>query len=400
MYCCMLWGRWLAVVLAVGLASLVLAQDAKPADSELGKLIDQLGNDDPELRKQAEKKIFDRGLSALDDLDKAIKEHADPDVKLRAILLASNIRKGAFGLLRKFLGHQDKGIRHILVSKDGKRVVTGGMDRTVRIWEVDTGKELKKLVGHSSWSWQIAFSPDEKKIYSASSVEGKTWRWDVETGKLEQSYAGHSQWVYGIAVTPDGKTLYSGGAGNESKPKDFSIRQFDVESGKEIQKLEGHEGYVWKLAVSPDGSKLASAGGNDNSLKIWDVRTGKLLHDLKDAHGGDYVVSVEFSPDSKTLLSGGRDAKARLWDVASGRNLITYEGMSSRAEAVAWSPDGKRFLVADGTVVHVLEKDSGKIIHRFEEHTDDVFAVAFHPDGQRAFSAGKDNVLRLWGVPK
>ena len=394
-------GRWLATLLALGVVGLLMAQETKPTEGELGKLIDQLGNDDPDVRKEAEKKLFDRGLPALDDLNKAIKGHPDPDVKLRAILLAANIKKGAFGLLRKFEGHSGDGIRSIVVSKDGKRALTGGTDRTIRLWDIETGKELKKLTGHTSWAWEVMFGPDEKQVFSTGSLDRTARRWDLESGKELQQYKGHVYRTYGLAVTPDGKTLFTSGAGSEEgKPNDFTIRQYEVESGKEVQQLEGHTGWVWRLAISPDGSRLASIGFNDYSAKIWDTRTGKLVHDLKDIHEGANVVAVAFSPDSKTLLTGGRDSTARLWDVETGKPLTVYKGLDSAAEALAWSADGKRFLAADGNKVHVFDKASGKIIHRFEEHTDVVYAVAFLPDGNRALSAGKDNVMRMWGVPK
>jgi WD40 repeat protein len=395
-------GRLLASVLLLGAIGGIVAQGETKSDPAILKLIDQLGDEKPDARTAAEKELIEKGLPVLESLNEAIQSHPDPDVKLRAILLVSTIRKGAYGQLRKFAGHKGGGIRHIAVSKDGKRALTGSMDTTVRLWDLESGKELKTLEGHSSWTWQVAFSPDEKQAFSSGGVDGTIRRWDLETGKELMKYTGHKNWVYGIAITPDGKFLFASGAGKKDGEEqgDSTIRQFDVETGKEIQQLEGHTGYVWKLAISPDGKYLASAGGNDNTMKIWNVSTGKLVHDLVDAHNGNFIVGVAFSPDSKFLLSAGRDGFARLWDLATGKELAVYEGFSENPEAVAWSPDGKRFLASDSNKVHVFDRESGKVVHRFEEHTGKVFAVKFLPDGQRALSGGVDNILRMWGVPK
>src|SRR5262249_6267541 len=150
---------------------------------------------------------------------------------------------------------------------------------------------------------------------------------------------------------------------------------------------------------SPDSKKIASAGMNDSTFRIWDVEKGTELYVGKDAHE-NWVVDVQFSPDGKQVLTAGRDMKLKLWNAATGKLEKTFEGFKDEPEAAAFSKDGKRIVAADGKSVVIFDVNSGKIIHRFDEHSDQVLAVAFMPDGKKALSAGKDNTVRLWSIPK
>jgi WD40 repeat protein len=387
----------LAALLLIGTAGLLAADDEKPADEkEVNKLLDQLGDEDPDVRQGAREKLFKIGEPALELIRKAIRSHTDPDVRLRAILLARDINVGAFGQLRKFEGHTGH-VRTLVVLKDGKRMLSGSMDGTVRLWDIDSGKELKKFDIPGGWGWQIALDPTRNEFIVSGGKNETLHRFDLDTGKELKSYklpAGH--WAYGAAVSKDGRYVFGGVSGKDS---DFSIRRFDAVTGKEDLKMTGHAGFVWRLRLSPGGGVLASAGCNDSSFRLWDAASGKELVNGKEAHDG-YVVGVAFSPDGKQLLTSARDSLVKLWDVDSGKLLTTYKGLSGDAETVAWSADGKRFLASDGNTVHVFDKDSGKIIHRFEDHADKVYTASFLPDGRRAVSAGEDLVIRMWGVPR
>ena len=126
----------------------------------------------------------------------------------------------------------------------------------------------------------------------------------------------------------------------------------------------------------------------------------QFLADYPEEHAGN-VVGLAWTPDSRHVLTSGRgDRTCKLWDAATGKLARTFPGFTEDVEAVAFSADGKSFLAGETKVVHVVDVGSGKIIHRFEDHTAGVLAVAFLPDGTRALSGGKDNVVRLWRVPK
>src|SRR5262249_37948609 len=141
--------------------------DEKKADpKEIAKLINQLADDDEDKRKEAEKKLLAMGEEAHEAVTKAAKDHEDADVRLRCTILAKKIATGAFREIHKMTGHE-KPIRWIAVSKDGKKALTGSEDRTMRLWDLTTGKELKKFTGHMSWTWQVAFTPDQKHAISS-----------------------------------------------------------------------------------------------------------------------------------------------------------------------------------------------------------------------------------------
>lgn len=383
----------LALACAAGLA------DAPPDAKEIARLIEQLGDDDADVRKAAENRLRDIGEPALPQLRQAAKGHADADVRLRARIL----EKSLLGELRQLAGHTGH-IRSLAVSRDGKHALTGSMDGTARLWDLETAKELQKFEGHlhapvkhGKWVWSAAFSPDERRAISSGALDRTLRLWGLQDGKEIRKFEGHQGWVYAAAFSPDGKHVLSSGAGNEAK--DYTVRLWDVDTGKEVRRFEGHTGYVWRASFSPDGKKIASAGCNDKSFRIWDTETGKPLVIGANAHDG-HVVGLAFSPDGKRLLTSGRDLTCKLWEVETGKLVRTYTGVADNVEVVAFSRDGKRFLAGENKVVHVFDTETGKVIHRFEEHAGTVFAVAWLPDGTRALSGGEDKVVRLWRVPK
>jgi WD40 repeat protein len=409
--------RLIALALLAALTAMVWSS-ARAADDdddapkkvdakELAKWIDQLGDDDEAKRKQAEEKLLSFGEAAHDAVRKAAKDHADADVRLRATLLQKKIASGAFRELKKMTGHEKK-VRYVAVSKDGKKALSCGEDKTVRLWDLTTGKEIKQLKGHTGFTWQVGFSKDEKQAVSSGGPDKTVRLWDLDKGEEIRQYTGFAKRVYGAAISPDDKYVVGGegGDGTEDEKATFDVYLFDKETGKVVHTMKGHTGYVWRAVFSPDSKMVATAGMNDGTFRIWSVETGKELHVGKKAHetgkeADDFawVTGVAFSPDSKKLLTCGRDAKVKLWDAENGKLIKTFEGLKEDPEAVAFAPNGKRFLTTDGKSAVIFDVDSGKIIHRFEEHTEPVLAVAFLSSGRRALSAGADMTVRLWSVP-
>jgi len=398
--------RLLALLLAATAGVLWTARAAddeketKLSEKELAALIDQLGDDDEDKRAAAEKKLMEHSEQAHPAVLEASKKHADADVRLRATLLARKLGKG-----RLLVGHKST-VRCILVSKDGKRAYTCGEDKTIRVWNLRSGKELKQLDGHTGFTWQIGLSGDEKELISSGGPDKTLRLWNLEKGEEVKKYSGFPIRVYAAAISPDGKYVVGGEGGvgaNDEKgdPDDakFDVRLFDKETGKLVHQMKGHTGYVWRAAFSPDSKKVATVGMNDSSFRIWDVETGKALVDKQDAHEKSWVTDVLFTSDGKTLITCARDNKVKFWDAEKGTLNKTYD-LGEECEAMALSKDGKRLLVAEGKYATLLDTATGKVLYRFEGHEDTVTAVALLPDGEKALSAGKDKTLRLWTLPK
>src|SRR5262249_40535494 len=128
-------------------------KEKKADPKEIAKLIDQIGDDDEDKRNEAEKKLIELGEQAHEAVRKAAKDHPDADVRLRATLLLKKIGDHVFRELKKMTGHK-KFIRCVVVTKDGKKALTCGEDATIRLWDLETGKEIKQLKGHKSFVWQ------------------------------------------------------------------------------------------------------------------------------------------------------------------------------------------------------------------------------------------------------
>ncbi len=214
-----------------------------------------------------------------------------------------------------------------------------------------------------------------------------------------RTFRGHTDLVNSVVFSPDGHRALSGSSDN-------TLRLWDLATGKTLRTFKGHWSSVNSVAISPDGRRALSGSGDD-TLRLWDLATGKTLRTFK-GHT-DWVSSVAISPDGRRALSGsgGFDNTLRLWDLATGKILRTFEGHKWRVSAVAISPDGRRaFSGSNDDTLRLWDLATGKILRTFEGHAGWVRGVAISPDGRLALSAStrsyypnnKKKVLRLWDI--
>jgi WD40 domain-containing protein/TIR domain-containing protein len=289
--------------------------------------------------------------------------------------------------IRTFAGHADR-VRAVAFSPDGRTALSGGDDKTLKLWDVATGKEIRTFTGHIAPVHSVAFSPDGRSALSGS--DDRTLKlWDVAKGRELRSFAGHAYRVYSVAFSPDGRTALSGS-------DDKTLKLWDVATGKEIRSFAGHAGAVYSVAFSPDG-RTALSGSADGTLKLWDIATGKEIRTF--AGRAAAVYSVAFSPDGRTALSGSGDETLKLWDVETGTEIRTFVGHTYSVNSVAFSPDGGSALSGGhDQTLKLWDVETAKEIRTFAGHTDSVNSVAFSPDGHNALSGSDDTTLKLWDL--
>jgi len=194
--------------------------------------------------------------------------------------------------------------------------------------------------------------------------------------------------ISAVAVSRDGKHIALGGF-------DGRVALHRLNDGKKTRTLEGHAENITSIAFSPDGSRLATGSGDD-TLRIWDARTGETLHEL--SHDNEYdVTCVAFSPDGKRVVSGDGENQLFVWDAATGDELMTLLGHEMTVTCVAFSPDGRHVVSGswDDTLI-VWDAKSGESVRTLTGHTGDVTCVTYSPDGRRVVSGSEDDTVIVW----
>lgn len=256
-------------------------------------------------------------------------------------------------------------------------------------WYWQNSSNPRTLVGHSGEVNTVAISPDGKTIASGS--DDKTVKlWQLNGGKEIRTLNSHSDWVYSVAISPNGETLVSGS-------KDNTVKVWDLKIGKELLNLKDHKGLVNTVAISADNQNIAS-GSYDTTIKIWNRKTGQLIRTLT-GHSAP-VLSVAFSPNNRTLVSGSVDKTAKVWDWQTGKEIRSLNGHSGDVNSIALSPDGQLVAsVSDDKSIKVWDVNTGRELRTFTgEHTADINSVAFRPNGKILATGSDDKTVRLWNL--
>jgi len=236
--------------------------------------------------------------------------------------------------IQAFYDYQDW-LNSAALSPNGQMLACGNISNvnsTIRLWQVNHLSNFsqvpdKILQGHTDSIWSIAFSPDSKILASGSS-DRTVKLWDCQTGQCLFTFVGHTGAVISVAFSPDGRTIASCSGHS-------TIKLWDIESKKHYQHIHEPAGYI--IAFSPNGHLLASAN-TMGIVKLWDIKTGECCNTF--GRHGQAVISIAFSANGETLASGSKDGTVRLWDMKNGECIKTFLADIGSVWSLVFSPNG------------------------------------------------------------
>ncbi|HEY9878838.1 MAG TPA: serine/threonine-protein kinase [Leptolyngbyaceae cyanobacterium] len=259
--------------------------------------------------------------------------------------------------------------------------VSGGASAKATGWQC-----VREFTGHTSWVTTVAFNPKLPTLVSGS-LDDTLKIWNLQTGQLLYTLEGHARGVNDLVIGSGGQVLASCG-------DDDVVKIWNLSEGTLLHILKGHMRDVTSVSIGVKGFLLAS-GSEDMTIKLWKLDKGTLLKTLTGSAG--MIRSVTLTSDEETLISGGLDNKVRVWHAQSGQQVRVFSGHLNTVNQVAISPDN--CMVASASkdrTVRLWSLGSGALIHTLNDHSQEVNGVAIAPDSRTVISGSSDSTVKVW----
>jgi WD40 repeat protein len=295
-----------------------------------------------------------------------------------------NLHPPGRALMRILSGHTDK-ISASAITPDGRRVVSGSHDRTVRIWDLDRGRELLTFQGHESAVSSLAITANGRFAVTGSH-DGIIKVWELETGKESHTFKQGSDVVSSVVINASGRWIISGAS-------DGFLRIWSLQTAELVHTVRAHQSAVTGVALSRDG-RLAVSASDDTTLKVWDTATWRELRILRDHAAA--VTAVAVSPEGLRLASGSEDRTIKVWQMSTGRTMKTLTGHEGPVTAVAFTPDGTQIVSASYDKTLAVWDLTTSARRKLQGHTHFVTTAAVNPRGRVLVSGSWDRTLMVW----
>ena len=345
------------------------------------------------------------------------------------------------GLVREFRGHR-AGVSCVEFSPDGRRILSGGWDKSVFLWDVDTGKQIQRMKGHETRIADVAFSPDGRLAVSGSyeALQSKPADpysvriWGLETGRELLKIEGY-KYVTSVDFSPNGRLVLASGypSWEPHQAREWMTRGrptvslWSAETGELLTELRQRQ-TVMSAVFLPDGQSVLCTTGRilrglsredkakveessgiktldvDGMLCLYDAEEGGLLRCFGQPASRNSSIGLKMlslSPDEKRVLTVGQESFVQEWDFESGEELHRMKIGTAYVSRAIYLPDGRRILVGNNRgAILVWDMEANQELRRFEGHRDSVTDLAVAPDGRRAVSCSQDGTVRLWQLPQ
>ncbi|EXX66134.1 Rsa4p [Rhizophagus irregularis DAOM 197198w] len=275
------------------------------------------------------------------------------------------------------------------IGEEGREIVSGSSDNTLRIWDTENSKEMGILEGHESRIWDVSSNKIGTMVSSASG-DGSIKLWDTSKHVCVTSFTEHSSDVYSVRFHPgDVKSYCKGGY-------DKIIRLYDVSAGRLVKTFTGHQLSVSKTIFNPLGNLIVS-GSKDNTIKFWDIVSGLCIRTIS-SHLGE-VTSVEMNSSGTLLLSSSKDNSNRLWDVRMTRPIRRLKGHQNTSKNFIRACFVNNSLIAGGSedgIVYIWDQDTGEVLQKLRGHTGMVYSAVWNQKQNLFVSCSDDKTLKTW----